>query len=390
VLQQAEALIAEYLRQAAAPPDDRDPAPVLERFAAVLAPLDPRLFCRHLAEALSRRDLPAPPAESLAYHLGQPPPVPERLPEPPAAANPTFAFVLSNYNQGKWLQRSVPALCEQSRPADQVLVIDDHSSDDSVEILDMLNRKYDTLKCFRNSRNTGYPQAIRNIWPEVTSDYVIFAAADDLVSTDFLATVEPCVRAHPTVGAVHGMTYVWFQQSGRTVIDYPAHLYWNLLGHHSGAEFRRLLLSGPMTISGNVACFRRSVIDALGMFDPGLEHAADTFLFQQVLLEAGVCYLETPLGIFSRHGAQHSTVNVRDSASRIGVNNRIIDHWVSSGRAAFRSDILRYPAQLENYPRMVGDMAWRTDAWDILIAYISWVQRGAARAATAAQYLQGR
>lgn len=390
MIDKAEDLISTYLGLCDRPVESRDPLPVLSKLEELVGALDPRAFCQALSGALQRHGLPAPAAGSLAQHLGQPDPAPGPVAEPPPAINPTFAIVMSNYNHSKWLPRSVPALCGQTRAPDQVLIVDDKSSDESGDILRAFQKNYKFLQFYENIENTGPCQAIKNIWSKIDSDYVIFAAADDIVSVELLETFEKFVRQHPTIGAVHGMTYVWFPASNRIVVDYPTHLYRNVLGCHSGSEFRRLLLSGPMTINGNVVCFRRSVIDQLGMFDPSLEHVADTFLFQQVLLAAGVCYVEKPLGIFSRHAEQHSTINVRNISRRISVNHRVLDRWNETRHAAFRADILRYPALLENYPLMLRDIVWRTDAWDILLAYAGWSQLRTASAAAGAQVLKGQ
>jgi len=393
MIAQAEDLVAEYLASARLPAGRRDPMPFLAKLAAAIQPFDPRELCRHVAAALARRGLPAPAVDSLDRNLGQPgpdpAPAPELPPEPPPAENPTFAFVMANRNDSRWLRRSVPALCEQSRRADQVVIVDDGSTDDSREVLAAFQQKYPALSVHLNDRNTGPCAAIRSIWPHIRADYVAFAAADDLVAHDFLAVVEPLVRQHPGIGAVHGQTYVWFPDSDRSVMDLPTHLFRHILGRHSGAEYRRLLLGGPVTINGNVACFRRAVIDRLGMFDPRLEHVADTFLFQQVLLAAGICYVEKPLGIFTRHAAQHSTVQMRDAGRRIEVHGRLLDLWATEGFAGYRADVIRYPALLENYPMLVRDLVWRPDAWDILIAYASWSALRSAVAEAGSRLLRG-
>ena len=48
---------------------------------------------------------------------------------------PTLSAVIANYNHGHFLARAIEAMVTQSRPPDELLVLDDGSEDDSVAVI---------------------------------------------------------------------------------------------------------------------------------------------------------------------------------------------------------------------------------------------------------------
>ena len=49
--------------------------------------------------------------------------------------NVSLSVVLPNYNHGHLVRRALAALVEQDRPPDEIIVVDDGSTDDSLAIL---------------------------------------------------------------------------------------------------------------------------------------------------------------------------------------------------------------------------------------------------------------
>jgi glycosyltransferase involved in cell wall biosynthesis len=98
----------------------------------------------------------------------------------------TVAVVLCNYNHAKYLHDSLGYICRQTRPADQILVIDDGSSDGSWDIIRKFARQHPNLQALANERNLGLEASIASALPLVSCDYLIWTAADDRLLPPFL------------------------------------------------------------------------------------------------------------------------------------------------------------------------------------------------------------
>ena len=60
-------------------------------------------------------------------------------------ATSTVAIVVCNYNHARYLPDSLGHICSQTRPADQILVIDDGSTDDSWDVIQRFARDHSNL-----------------------------------------------------------------------------------------------------------------------------------------------------------------------------------------------------------------------------------------------------
>ena len=83
----------------------------------------------------------------------------------------TVAVVLCNYNHARYLPDSLGHICSQTRPADQILVIDDGSTDDSWDIIQGFARDHSNLQAHANGRNLGLEASIAAALELVRCDY---------------------------------------------------------------------------------------------------------------------------------------------------------------------------------------------------------------------------
>ncbi|WP_439614677.1 glycosyltransferase family 2 protein, partial [Reyranella sp.] len=58
----------------------------------------------------------------------------------------TISVILPNRNHAHYLPRALGALARQSRPADEVIVIDDASSDDSIAVVESWRERVPGLR----------------------------------------------------------------------------------------------------------------------------------------------------------------------------------------------------------------------------------------------------
>lgn len=117
-------------------------------------------------------------------------------------AEPSISIILPNYNDAVGLRRSLPALLGQSHPPKEIIVIDDDSTDDSVDLIEELRQSNGRIRLLRNDTNRGVVYSQNRGWIEVSGDLIYLAAADDLVLPGFLEKCAAFMRAHPGAGLV--------------------------------------------------------------------------------------------------------------------------------------------------------------------------------------------
>ena len=66
-----------------------------------------------------------------------------------------LSVVIPNYNHSSFLREAVESCLNQTRKADEIILIDDRSTDDSWEIMEDFARRFPSVKIFRNEENEG-------------------------------------------------------------------------------------------------------------------------------------------------------------------------------------------------------------------------------------------
>ncbi len=114
------------------------------------------------------------------------------------------------YNEGKTLRKSIQSWLDQSRPLDEIIVVDDSSRDDTPEILKEFEGKIRAVRTSRCTGNKSYAQEYGLQF--VTGDIFVASDGDTLLDRDFIKEVEKSF-AEPNVAAVAGyvrsMQYNW-------------------------------------------------------------------------------------------------------------------------------------------------------------------------------------
>jgi glycosyltransferase involved in cell wall biosynthesis len=177
--------------------------------------------------------------------------------------------VFSVYNGAATLAQMLDSLLAQSRPPDEVLAVDDASSDETLQILQRYARRYKTLRVLRNERNLGLASSLNRAIEAASGEYIMRTDADDLNLSDRLEQQMRAMEADPQLGLVSCFVDPLFDPS------YPAA--WRPLCQLS-EQRRRKLAAHPQDIPNQLktgfvfhhgeVLFKKQVWEQAGKYRP--------------------------------------------------------------------------------------------------------------------------
>lgn len=196
---------------------------------------------------------------------------------PTKPAGITVSVVVPTYNRAGTIGACIDGILGQSSPADQVIVVDDGSSDGTATVLAGRAGRIEVLR----QDNAGVSAARNAGIARATSEWIAFLDSDDLWMPDRLAILRRDLAEAPPEVGVH-VADLRFTGPG-----YDSRLF-DLRGRsfpHGRAE--RLDDALPLALAG-LSCqslaARRSWIEAAGGFDVGMHIYEDMALFSQLAL----------------------------------------------------------------------------------------------------------
>jgi glycosyltransferase involved in cell wall biosynthesis len=234
----------------------------------------------------------------------------------------TLSIVLPNYNHARHLPRAIEGFLQQTRFPDELLILDDGSTDDSAEIIESYARRHGVIRFLRNETNEGVAPAHARLFAASHGDYIHPAAADDLRSPKFCEATMSLAEQYPQAGLIFGAAAIIDEQD-RTVSVLKSSRWSSPL--YAGPEsylrdYLEVELATQSATTSNV--YRRDALLEAGGYRPELGSWGDTFLTHAIGLKYGACYTPEVISMWRRAAGTVSGAGRADPRTMLDMASR--------------------------------------------------------------------
>ena len=212
---------------------------------------------------------------------------------PPSDSGPSISVVIPCHNAAPFLRATIESILQQTRPATEVIVVDDGSTDDSAWIAASFGPPVRVIR----QENRGESAARNRGIEAATGDWVAFLDADDLWLPTKLERQAEVIRSAPADVVCVTCQFVLF---GEGMEDRRC----ELPPRYDSAHPLREMLLGYTVHVGAAVVYREAALRT--PFPEEIRHAEDAIFF--VFLRTQGRFLEVPevLVRYRRHGPQQS------------------------------------------------------------------------------------
>ena len=181
---------------------------------------------------------------------------------------PTISVIVPAYNAERTILQTIDSIQQQTFKDIEIIVINDGSSDRTLEILDTV--RDERLKVY-SYENGGLPTARNRGISRATGDYISFIDADDLWTEDKLEKQLFALQQNPKAGVAYSWLICMIEDSKAPenvtfVADNKASF--------SGNIYPDLLLGNFIGNGSNILA-RREAIESVKEFEPSLKSCED-------------------------------------------------------------------------------------------------------------------
>jgi len=106
----------------------------------------------------------------------------------------TIGVIISTYNNPAWLEKTLWGYLAQTRPADEIVIADDGSRDDTRQLIESYSDRLPLLHVWHEDKGFRKTKILNEALRVATADYLIFTDQDCVPRHDFVATHERLAR----------------------------------------------------------------------------------------------------------------------------------------------------------------------------------------------------
>jgi glycosyltransferase involved in cell wall biosynthesis len=288
--------------------------------------------------------------------------------------------LLANYNDGRFLRTALDAILSQTDPADEIILVDDGSSDDSSEIMLAAKSIHPNVRIIVHEQNLGQHHAIQRALLESKSDYIVWAAADDVLLPNFVECNRIALTKYPKAGLSFSRLAVF--SDGCEIREFThenhgvAFDLGNRIRHYLPEELVTILRKNYLWISGNTVVVRRNILLDMGGFLCDLKWHGDSFAYYSVALRHGIVSIPQTLAVMRERPLTYS----RNGMTNDKLQKKVLCNIIKELKRPCNLDLLAIfcicPSLLSPFgKKMISVGLCRIQYWSIGIPLCLWYSK---------------
>ncbi|MCX5751937.1 MAG: glycosyltransferase [Candidatus Saganbacteria bacterium] len=213
-----------------------------------------------------------------------------------------LSVYIPNYNYGHYLKECLEAVFSQSLSPDEVIVVDDASTDNSITVVESFMQKYPNLRLLKNEKNLGVAYSMNKGVAASSGDYIVGTASDDKILPGFFEQSMHLLMQYPEAGFCCSDA-IFLEKDKK----FGKKLYLNKDPcYFSPQEVLHLFKNDSLTpfIPHTIIVKRKEFLKA-GGFIPELKWFCDSFVFSVIAFRYGFCYVPKALTTIRVHALQY-------------------------------------------------------------------------------------
>lgn len=179
---------------------------------------------------------------------------------PAASVTPAISVIVPAYNAGRYLGRSIRSVRAQTFPDFELIVVDDGSTDDTLDVLRRYVDEDPRIRCIAQPRG-GVAAARNRALAEARGAYVANLDADDLWRQNFLERTWAALEANEAAPFAFARS-LWIDPEDHILDQQPIPL-------PEEVAYRELLLRNPIG-NGSATLMRTDMVRECGGYDQDL------------------------------------------------------------------------------------------------------------------------
>jgi len=212
---------------------------------------------------------------------------------------PKVSIILTSYNYAQYLKDTVNSVINQTFKDWELIVVDDASEDNSVEILTSFVNSDKRIQLIRNFENQGLANSLQIGLMAATGDWIAFLESDDMWKEDYLEQKIEAAKRYPECGLLYNNV-----EFTGTNTDTTEKKYQKIITTNHTLNFPRNIFYEfgyqNIILTMSSVMIKRELFDGID-FNTPIDKLLDWYLYIQIARKTCCYYIDEKLTFWRQH-----------------------------------------------------------------------------------------
>ena len=221
-----------------------------------------------------------------------------------------FSIIVASYNYEQYIKETLNSLANQTYKNFEVIIVDDGSKDNSIEVIKEYTNKYNNFHLYQheNSCNKGLAATLQLGIKKAKGDYIAFCESDDYLDINYLQEKLNYIKEHKQAKLItNDIQLFGYVQPNSDVVFYVSNVRNYLINNKDlKNHFAGLNKNNDCLPTFSTIMIKRNILEKLNFNSP-IPEWLDWWLWRQYAIKYPIDFIDKKLTYWRKHNESYDT-----------------------------------------------------------------------------------
>lgn len=226
--------------------------------------------------------------------------------------NEKFSIITASYNYQDYIKETIESVINQTYANWEMIIVDDGSKDNSVEVIKSYCQKDERIKLFQheNGVNKGLVETIKLAIQKTSSQWIVFLESDDIITPEYLEKKLNIIENNAEVGFIFNDVEFFGDEKAINDFDGICKIQEEVLKDKTFITVKDFEKINPVKTFSCVA-IKKELLENID-FNTPVKQWVDYYLWMQVASKCKLYYIEEKLTKWRMHKNSYNNSKIPD------------------------------------------------------------------------------